>query len=139
MKMAFAMAGICAALVVAGFVAYYVGGANMTTQVQATFSEAQKAYLSQRFEFAYMHESPGIAAWEGTNLIAYLEHGGIPAVSRSKEDRANRVFLNARLAALFGELGDTNSAQHFAAEAAVWYKTVSTNRDVAAQTIVEEI
>lgn len=133
------MAGICVALAVVAFVAYHVGGASMSMQVQATFTEAQRAYLAKRFELAYTHESPAVAVWEGTNLIAYLERDGIAAESRSKEDKAHRVFVNARLSALFGELGYSNRAQYFAREAAAWYQKVSTNKDVTAKAVVEEI
>jgi hypothetical protein len=125
-------------LVAVAFVSANVGGSKMAMQVQATCSEAQKAYLMKRFELAYAQEPPAVAIWEGTNMLAYLAQDGIAAQSRSKEEKASLLFLNARVSELFRELGDTTSTREFAVKAMEWYRLISTNKAVNAETVVAE-
>lgn len=134
----FLITAVCLVLLVTALTVIRIVGGQMAAEVQRTCLEAQRAYLTKRFELAYTQEPPVVAIWEGTNLIAYLERDTTPAHLLPEEDRASRVFLNARLCVLFKELNDESSAQAFARRTFEWYRLVSTNEDVTVDTVLKQ-
>ncbi|GEM_PF-2980139 len=98
-------------------------------------SQGEKAYLFGRFRTAYEAQPPQIALWEGTNLCSFLGAEG-PTPSMDREEFAVRMFLCARLALLFQEIGSKAEAQLYAERARVWFAAIETNSLLSAEQVV---
>jgi len=126
-------------LVSVALACYYFGKGKVGSEVLANASLSHNAYLSKRFESAYESEAASIAVWEGTNLITYCEKNSLSGGAYTREEAANLLYINARLYVLFCELGDTNSAEKAADEAAVWFRHISTNNTNKPHDIIEKV
>jgi hypothetical protein len=138
MRTAVIALGMGITFVVVAYVASAIGHAKGFTQGQGLLAEAQQGYLKQRFDLAYIQAAPVVAIWEGTNLFAFMERTDSENVSHTKEEAAERVMMNARVSALFGELHDQNKAQEYAMKASAWFRSIAQPKILSPDVVVEE-
>jgi hypothetical protein len=130
--------GIAFAVAIAcGVIGYTVGTTQaMKTMLESqdTMSIAQRSYLVGRFRAAYELQQPAVAIWEGTNLLSHLMQESPSPIS--KEELAQQLLLNARVSALFHEVGDRQEEQRYAERALALFSLLRTNSAITASEVV---
>ncbi len=117
--------------------AYAIGTSQaMRTMIESqnAITAAQQSYLVDRFRAAYEFQQPAIVLWEGTNLLSHLMQES-PSPT-SKEELAKRLFLNARVSAVFHEIGDRDGEQRYADQALALFGMLQSNAAATAEAVV---
>jgi hypothetical protein len=113
-----------------GWVAGLCSATKSDENITQTMIEAERGYLSKRFESAYQRMPPTVAVWEGTNLLKYLDDNH--ALQRaSPEEAASEILIYARLSELFTDLGDQKGATVAAKKAESLFNSINKNAVVA--------